>query len=120
MHHEASRLVDDHQLVVFVNHIEGNVLRFDATVKFRAIEHQSHHVIRLNAVVALHGTPIDMDATSFGSRLDAIARGVVHEIDEKLIYTQELLSFVGNYSIVFIELTLSRSGSDFHLFVGRS
>ena len=106
-------------MLIFIDNVEGNILGFDAAIELRSIEHQCHHIIGFDAVVALDGTTIDVDASGFGCSLDAIARSVVHKIDEKLVYAQKLLTFVGYNSIMLIEFAFSRSSGDFQRLLRR-
>ena len=43
----------------------------------------------------------------------------MHKIDEKLVYAQKLLTFVGYNSIMLIKFTFSRSSGDFHRLLRR-
>ena len=73
MHHHARRLVDDHQLVVLIHDVKRNVLRHDARVVLRLVEHQGNHVLGTYLVVALYRRAIDVDGSSVGGLLYAVA-----------------------------------------------
>ena len=45
-----------------------------------------------------------MNTPRIGGLLNAIARGVVHQIDQKLIDTQQLLAGIGNGTVVLVKL----------------
>ena len=73
MHHHARRLVDDHQLVVLIHDVKRNVLRHDARVVLRLVEHQGDYVLGAHLVVALYRRAIDVDGSSVGGLLYAVA-----------------------------------------------
>ena len=94
MDHHPRRLVDDHQVLVFVGHLQRDVLRHDLPVPFRMVQHQRHHVARLHPVVALDGLLIHPYAASLSSLLYAVAARVRHVVHEELIHSHHRLSLV--------------------------
>ena len=44
MNHHSGRLIDDHQFIIFIAHIKGNILWFYRCIKMRAIQHQSDDI----------------------------------------------------------------------------
>ena len=84
MHHHACRLIDDHQLVVFIAHIKGNILGHDGGVEVGTVEHQGDNIAGTHLIVAFHGAGFptllavvgrrDEQEAGVGSLLYAVAR----------------------------------------------
>ena len=70
MHHHTCFLVDHHQLIVFINHIDSDFFRFDTRFMTRTVEHQSNQIIRAHLIVALYRFTIDMDES--GISMDSL------------------------------------------------
>ena len=73
MNHQPGWLVDDHQRLVFVDDVEGNVFGVDGAVETWAIEHQGDDIARLDPIVALHCPSIGVNTSGIGRSLNAIA-----------------------------------------------
>ena len=118
MDHHACGLVDDHEIIVLIDHLEGDILGSDGRVVVRTVEHQGDDIARTHFIVALHrpGTAslfdilgrTDMDETCVGCLLDTVAAGVRLVLGEELIDANRVLPLVHLYTEVFIELTVIR------------
>ena len=104
MYHEACRLVDHHQHIVLIDNIEWYVLRNDGVVVSWTVEHQRYHIARPDLVVALHGLAVDMYEARIGSRLYAVAAGVLHVLGQELVYPQWCLPLVHLQFPVLVQL----------------
>ena len=103
MHHHAGGLVDDHQVVILVDYVQGNVLGLDGVVVVGAVEHQRHHIPGLDAVTALDGNVVYVYEAGLCRGLNTVARGAGQMDEEKLVYPEQLLPAVGRYAEVFVE-----------------
>ena len=72
VYHQSCRLVDDHQLVVLIDHIQGDVLRFNGRIIVRTVKHQCDDVTRAYLIVAFDGGAVYLDEASIGGFLDAV------------------------------------------------
>ena len=107
MDYHACGLVDDHDFIVLIDHLEWDILWSDGRVVVRTVEHQGDDIARTHLVVTLHrpGTAslfdilgrTDMDETCVGCLLDTVAAGVRLVLGEELIDANR-----------FIELTVIR------------
>ena len=73
MHHHSSGFVDNHQLVVLIDYVQGDVLRLNGIVIVRTVKHQRHHVVGTHLVVALNRAVVNMYETGVGSLLYAVS-----------------------------------------------
>ena len=105
VYHQSGRLVDNHQLVILIDHVQGDVLWFYRRVIVRTVEHQRDDVARTYLVVALDGCSVYLDETSIGSFLDTVARGVLHMFRHVFVDAYRLLSTVYLHAQVLIQLT---------------
>ena len=104
VHHQAGRLVDDHQLVVLINYVKGNVFGFYGRVVVRTVKHQRDDIARTHLVVALHRLAVHVDETRVSSLLDTVARRVLYVLRHKLVDAYRLLPPVYLHAQVFVEL----------------
>ena len=107
VNHEACRLVDDHQLIVFVYHVQGDVLWLDGRIVVRAVEHQCHHIARAHLIITLNRFPVDVNEPCISSFLDAVARGVLHVFRHVLVDAHRFLAAVHLHAQVLIKLTVA-------------
>ena len=103
MDDESGGLVDDHDGVVLVDHIEGDVLGDDLELVARTVHDDLHEVEGLDAIVGLDGAAVDKDASRVGGMLDARTRGMREEGGKILVDAQKLLTLVGGETIVLVE-----------------
>ena len=94
VYHQACRLVDDHQLVVFINNVQGNVFGDDFPVALWTVKHKGDDITGLDLVVALYGVSVGADAAGFGSLLYAVAAGVGHVVHQELVHSGYVLTLV--------------------------
>lgn len=73
VNYHTGRLVDDHEVVVFVYDVEGDVFGGDVVLVARTVHHHGDDVAGLHTVVALHGPAVHMDEASLGRLLYAVA-----------------------------------------------
>ena len=72
MHHHTSWLIDNHQIVVFITHIQWDILGFNSRIEMRAIQHQSDDIPRAHLVVAFYWTVVYKQEACIGSLLNTI------------------------------------------------
>ena len=104
MHHHARRLVDNHQRIVFVHHIEWNVFGLDGRVVVRSVEHQRNHIARPYLVIAFHGAFVYVHETRVGGLLYAVTTGMLQPFCHKSVDTHGHLSLIHHYAQVFVQL----------------
>ena len=73
MYYQTCRLIDNHQLVVFIDHIKWDIFWFNRRVIVRTIKHQCDDVTGPDLVIALDGGAIDLNETGVSCFLDTIA-----------------------------------------------
>ena len=103
MHDQSGRFVDDHELVVFKDHVEGDVLGEDGVLIAWAVKEEGDDVARFHPIVALHRFPVGVDETCLCRLLNAVAGGVSEMVDEELVDSQQLLPFVCHETEMLIE-----------------
>ena len=103
MNDHSSGLVNDHQLLVLINNHEGDIFALDTAVKARPSEHERHNVAGLHAIISLNSSTIDMNTTGICRCLNPIARRVVHQIDQELVDTQQLLTGICDSAIMLVK-----------------
>ena len=91
MHHHTCFLVDHHQLIVFINHIDSDFFRFDTRFMTRTVEHQSNQIIRAHLIVALYRFTIDMDESGISSLLNTVTALIGHLISQVFIDADRFL-----------------------------
>ena len=97
MDHHTCRLIDDHQIIVFIDHLKGDILWGDGRVVVRTVKHQGDDIARAHLIVTLHRTGTasqfeilsrtDMDEASVCGLLDTVAAGVWLMLREELVDT---------------------------------
>ena len=108
MDNHPGRLVDDHQLVVFIDHVEGDVLGFNGCIVVRTVKHQRDDISRAHLIVALDGLSVDLYEAGVCRFLDAVARGVLNVFRHVFVNTHRHLSAVHFHAKVLIQfLTLA-------------
>ena len=75
MHNHSRCLVDNYEVVVFVNHIERQVLWHNACFTLGERQHYLDVVVGLNLVATTHRLAVYIYAPAFGGSLYAVARG---------------------------------------------
>ena len=73
VYHQSSRFVDDHQLVILVDHVQWDVLWFYCRIIVRTVQHQGDDVAWTYLVVALDRRTVNLYESCVGSLLDAVA-----------------------------------------------
>ena len=106
MDNEAGGFVDNHQLVVLIDHIQRDVLGFDGGVIVRTVEHQRDNIAGTHLIVALDGTLVDVDKAGIGSLLDTVTGGVAQMLHHIFVHTQRHLSGIYLQADMFVELLL--------------
>ena len=94
MHHQACRLVDDHQLVVLIAHVERHLLWHDGGVEVRTSEAKADDVACTNLIIALDGFVVDKEESALGSLLYAVAAGVLSMLSKVFVDAQRYLTTV--------------------------
>ena len=104
MNHHTCRLIDHHQVVIFIHHLQRDILWFDGGIIMRTIEHQCDHIARTYLIITFYGFVVNMDETSISSLLNAITARMRLMFRQILIDTHRLLPLVHLHTEVFIEL----------------
>ena len=102
VYHQSCRFVDDHQLVVLIDNVEGDVFRFYGGVVVRTVQHQGDNVAGTNLIVTLDRVAVDLYKSGIGSFLYAVARRVLYMFCHVLVNTYRLLPSVYLHAQVFI------------------
>ena len=72
MHYHTSRFIDNHQIVVFITHIQWDILGFNSRIEMWAIQHQSDDIPRAHLIVAFYWTVVYKQEACIGSLLNTI------------------------------------------------
>ena len=105
MHHQSGGFVDDHQVLILIDDIKGDILGDDVVVVSRTIHHHGNHFARLHLVAALHRLSVGHHIAHVGCPLDAVARRVHDALAKKLIDSHRCLSLIDHHAEVFVQLT---------------
>ena len=97
MHNHAGRLVDHHQLVILIDNLQRDILRFDGGVIMRAVEHQSNHIARAYLIITLYRISIHMNETRIGGFLDSVTARM------RLMFCQKLVDAYGNLTFIYLD-----------------
>ena len=54
MHHHSRWFVDYHQVIVFIDYFQGDVLRLDSRIVVRTVEHQCDNVSRAYLIITFN------------------------------------------------------------------
>ena len=110
MHHQARLLVDDDDVVVFVDDVQRNGLWLDVGLARRIVEHNGNHVVGFHLVVRLHRLVVHQDITRLGCILDAVARDAADARGQESVDAHRILTTVDGDAHVLKQLTVfSRS-----------
>ena len=104
VYHQARLLVDDDDVVVFVDDVQRNLFRLDVGLARRIGEHDGDDVVGLHLIVLLDGLLVDQDVTRLGRVLHAVARDVGEVVGEVGVDALRLLAWVDGHAYVFVEL----------------
>ena len=104
MHHHARRLVDYGEVVVEVDDVEVDGLGLQHKFARRLRQHHRDFFAGLNPVVGLDGLTIYADCAHLGRLLNAVSRGFLQEIKQKLINPQRALARFGQKAMVYKKL----------------
>ena len=107
VYYQSRWFVDDHQLVVFVDHIERNILGLDGGIVVRAVEHQSNDISRTNLIITLDGFAVDMNKTRISRFLNAVTGGMLHMLRHVFVDTHRLLTAIHLHAQMLVELTIA-------------
>jgi len=92
MDDHSGGFVDDKHLLIFVNDVEGDVLRDDFVLVAWAVHDDADEVARVYAIVAFDGFTVDADAGGVGGVLDAVAGGAGDALDEVFVDAEQYLA----------------------------
>ena len=53
MHHHSRRLIDYHQVIVFIDHIQRDILRFDGRIVVWTVEHECDDISCTYLIITL-------------------------------------------------------------------
>ena len=102
MHHHACRFIDDHQVVIFIDHIQRDVLWFDRCIIVWTVKHQSNDIPRAYLIITFYWRTIYLNKTSFCCFLNPVTTGMRLMLGDILIYSDRHLSLVHLHPEVFI------------------
>ena len=103
MHHHPCRLIDDHQLVVLIDHLQRNILRFDGGIIMRTVEHQGDDIARTYLIITFNRISVDMDKSGISGFLDSVTTGMGLVFCQELVDTYRHLTFIHLYTEVLIQ-----------------
>ena len=108
MDDHAGRLVDDNQVVVFIQNVERNVFGDDFQFAER-VGHDDLYPIRgLHLITRLDGRAVHQNVAGVGRRLYAVARNAFHPVGQELVDAQHGLSPVDGHAVMLEQLVLLR------------
>jgi len=94
MNDESGGFVNDHEVVVFIDDIKGDILRRDGEVMRLMVEHHLNDIPGFDAIVGCNRRSIDPHITCVRSRLDTVSAGIGHVLREVLVHALFALTFV--------------------------
>ena len=97
-------LVYHNNVIILVDNIEGYILGHNLLLMARIWHHDRYLVERFYLVARLLGFAINEDILAIGSRLDAVARGVLKAYGEVLVETHLRLTLIYSHRKVLIHL----------------
>lgn len=100
---QSGLLVDDNEVVVFINNVDWNFFGDNGIVVVRTVEHHSDDVEWLDLVTAFDGAVVAEDESCIGSTLNAVAAGVGQVFLYELIDSHQFLATVGYKAVVLIQ-----------------
>ena len=106
VYHQARGLVDDHEVVVLVNYVERDWLRFYLYAPSLVRHHQGDDVEGFHLVVRLDHPVVDADILRVYGQLDTVARSVLQMVGQILVDAQQSLSAVDDHAEMFIHFLL--------------
>ena len=78
-------LVQDQQVIVFVNDVQIHRLRQQLKFKYRLRQLNRHHIPGLDFVVAFDGFTVDAHVARLRGRLQFVARQMCHQVDDEFV-----------------------------------
>ena len=96
MYHKPGWFVDYKHMAVFIDYVEGYILGDYLEFIARTVHDNLNHIERLDTVIAFHRFAVDKYAAGFSGLLHAVARRFLQPGDQKFVYPQQFLSFVGH------------------------
>ena len=90
MNDEAGRFIDNKQILVFIDDIEGDIFRRDGEVMRLVIEQHLDDIAGFDAVVRGDRRTVDPHISCIRSRLDAVSACVGHVLGE--VFVDSLLA----------------------------
>ena len=106
MYYQSCGFINHHQLVVFIDDIQWNILRFNSRIIVWTVKHQRDDIARTNLIVTLDRCAVDLDESGIGSFLDAVARRVLHVFRHIFINAHRLLPTVYFHAQMLIQLAI--------------
>ena len=110
VHHQPCRFVDNHQVLVFIHDIKGNIFGDNLIFIAGAVHHDRYHIQRLHFVAAFDRLVIGHYKSGIGSFLYTVTRGIGQTIKQIFVHTHHFLPFVHHHAEVFIKLRLITNG----------
>ena len=97
MHHHTCRLIDDHQLVVLIDHLQRDILGLDGGIIVRTVEHQGDDIARAYLIITFYRISIDMNESGISGLLDSVPAGM------RLVFGQELVDTYGHLALIHLD-----------------
>ena len=93
MHHQIARLVDDHDIIIFVNDVQRNIFGFKRRrFLLNHLFNDNRHP-RFNAEVLGDFATADLDFARFNQLLHVCAGDIFHNADKELVDTFTIMLF---------------------------
>ena len=102
MDHHTSGFIDDHQVIVFVHHIQRYILCLNRSIIMRTVQHQRNHIARTYLIITLYRFVVYVNKTSISRLLYTVATGMLLVFDQVLVDTNRHLPFVHLHTKVFV------------------
>ena len=87
MNDHPCRLINHHQIVIFIHHLNGDILRLDGKVDGLMVKQHLHDIQRFDLIIGFYRFSIYPEMTGIGCSLNAVSGRTAHVLHHKLIHT---------------------------------
>jgi hypothetical protein len=105
MDHHTGRFVDDHDIVIFEDNVDRNILGINLGIARWVSQDNGYQVTGPNFVAGFYHGTVDQDIPGTGGILNSVAGGVPDFRHHVFIDPQRRLSFVGYEPEVLVQFT---------------
>ena len=106
MYHQPRRLIDNHQVLVFIHYIQGNIFGDNLVFVTGTVHHHRYHVQRFHFVTALDRLIVRHHKSGIGGFLYTVTRSIGQTVEQIFVHTHHLLPFIHYHAEVLIKLRL--------------